>query len=350
MKGNFKFLALAGLLCASCGIGGSSSASATTVPTANTAPATTSTTAAPKDLSPLTGMPFSSPADANRPALAVKIDNAPQAWPQSGLTHADVIYEEVVEGGITRYMAIFQSHGASSVGPVRSVRASDAAIASPLRGLFAYSGGIPAFVNDIRQSGVKDVGANVLGNVYYRLSSRPAPHNLYSSTDAIYKGAANAGIQAPPPPKLFEFRKPDSVFSAVGAQSIASFTIDMSGASHDLWTWDSNSSDWTRTTNGVPQHNPTGVPESATNVIIEFVSYTNTGFTDPAGNPVPQVNSIGSGTAIFLSGGKEATGTWSKPTEGSVTTFSDSSGMPIKLAPGRTWVQFAPIGAYSSGS
>lgn len=348
MKGNYIVLPLVGLLCASCGIGGSSATSASTVPTVNAAP--TTTTAAPTDLSPLTGLPFSNPSDANRPALAVKIDNAPQAWPQSGLTHADIIYEEVVEGGITRYMAVFQSQSASIVGPVRSVRASDAAIAAPLRGLFAYSGGIPAFVNDIRQSGVKDVGANVLGNVYYRLSSRPEPHNLYSSTAAIYKGAANAGIQAPEPPKLFEFRKRGSLFSAAGVQSVASFTIDMSAASHDLWTWDSNASEWTRTTNGIAQHNLSGVSESAANVVIEFVNYTNTGFTDPAGNPVPQVNSIGSGTAIFLSGGKEATGTWSKATEGSVTTFNDSNGTPIKLAPGRTWVQFAPIGAYSSAS
>jgi len=295
-------------------------------------------------------LPFANAADAKRPVIAAKIDNAPQAWPQSGLTHADVIYEEMVEGGYTRYMAVFQSQGASVLGPIRSVRASDADIAAPLRGFFAYSGGIPTFVNDIRKSGVKDVGAMVLGNIYYRLSSRPEPHNLYTSTSAIYKGAASAGIQAGLPPKLFDFRKPGSGFSASGSKPISTLFVDISGNAKDLWTWNSGAGNWIRTTNGVVQRNPSGIAESAKNVIIEFVSYTNTGFVDPAGNPVPQAHSVGLGKAIFLSGGKVADGTWSKASEHAVTTFNDSSGQPIKLAPGRTWVEFAPIGTPTTAS
>lgn len=349
MRNKYWSLLAVGVLAASCGSSSASVSSPSTTTVAKSIPTTTTTTQ-PSDLSPLTGLPYSNPSYASRPALAAKIDNAAQAWPQSGLRHADIIYEEMVEGGLTRYMAVFQSQNASVLGPIRSVRASDADIASPLRGFFAYSGGIPTFVKDIRASGVKDVGAYVLGNAYYRLASRPAPHNLYTSTKTIYADAKNAGITAGPPPKLFDFRKTGSGFAAPGAKSISTFTSIVSGSAVNKWTWNSTSRKWDRTTNGVPQHNTAGLPEDATNVIIEFVNYTNTGFIDPAGNPVPQAHSVGSGNAIFLSGGKEATGTWSKSSESSVTTFADSSGQSIKLAPGRTWVEFAPVGSSTSSS
>lgn len=331
-----------GLLAASCGIGvpsASSSSSTTSVPTN---PITTTTV--DSQLSPLTGLPYSNPSDASRPAIAAKIDNAPQAWPQSGLAHSDVVYEEMVEGGFTRYMAVFQSQNAPVLGPIRSVRASDADIAAPLRGYFAYSGGIPAFVADIRNSGVVDVGANVLGGIYYRLNSRPEPHNLYTSTESIYKAASAAGLSAKLPPKLFDFRKVGSTFAAAGAQGVSSLLVNVSGNARDLWTWNPGSATWIRSTDGTLQQNAQGTPVSAQNVIVEFVSYTNTGFIDPAGNPVPQAHSVGSGNAIFLSGGKEAQGSWSKASERSVTTFSDASGQPVQLEPGRTWVMFVPIG------
>lgn len=342
-NGRWPLLAL-GVLAASCGASSQAKPSVTTTTPAKSNPTTTTTQAIDRNLSPLTGLPYSNPSDATRPAIAAKIDNAPQAWPQSGLLHADVIYEEMVEGGLTRYMAVFQSHNASVLGPIRSVRASDADIAAPLHGFFAYSGGIPKFVSDIRASGVKDIGAYVLGNAYYRLGSRPAPHNLYTSTTTLYKDAAAAGITAGPPPKLFDFRKKGTGFTASGASSVSTVTVDISGSAVDKWTWDSSGGYWARTTNGVPQHNSSGIPENAQNVIVEFVSYTNTGFVDPAGNPVPQAHSVGSGNAIFLSGGKEASGTWSKASESSVTKFADASGQKVDLAPGRTWVEYAPIG------
>ena len=340
-------LAVVGVIGASCGFG-SSAPSATTTST-TVPPSTTTTKASDKNISPLTGLAYSNLADANRPAILAKIDNAPQAWPQSGLLHADVVYEEMVEGGYTRYMAVLQSQDASVLGPIRSVRASDADIASPLAGFFAYSGGIPAFVSDIRNSGITDVGANVLGGAYYR-TSRPAPHNLYTSTTTLYADASRAGLSAHLPPKLFEFRKAGTAFGAAGAQPISTFNVDISGNANALWTWDVANGFWTRTTNGVPQRNPQGVAENATNVIVEFVNYTNTGFIDPAGNPVPQAHSVGTGNAIFLSGGQEATGTWSKASEHAVTTFTDSAGQPVKLAPGRTWVEFAPVGTHTAGS
>ena len=169
----FGAMALVGMVVlAACGGAAAKRPShATTSAPTSTAPTTTT----PKTLglvAPLTGLPDVSAAIAQRPALIVKIDNDAAAPPQSGLDQADVVYEEVVEGGITRYMAIFQSQDASPVGPVRSVRGTDSDIVRPIGGLFAYSGGTPQYVNLIDASGVKDVGANDDGSAYYRSSLR----------------------------------------------------------------------------------------------------------------------------------------------------------------------------------
>lgn len=331
----------ASLVLSACGTSGGGSATSTT---SKPIPRTTTTTTLP-DTYPLTGLPSTASA-AQVPALEVKVDNAPGvAWPQAGLNQADVIYEEVVEGGITRYMAIFQSHEAPVVGPVRSVRYSDALIVAPIGGLFAYSGGIPPFVSAVRAAGIIDVGANVAGGDYYRNMSRPAPHNLFTSTINLRKFA---GSQGSAPPKIFDFA-PSSAVSTANASahptSISAVTVTMSGAEVAHWVWSASSGTFTRSTNGVPQVDTSGTPVTTNNIIVEEVPYPNTGYTDPANNPVPYANSIGTGTAYFYVDGKAFSGQWSKPTEHSITKYTTSSGQPLLLAPGRTWVMLAPIGA-----
>lgn len=327
--------AISSLVLAACG--SSKPASTTTAPLAKS-----TTTTLPSNLSPLTGEPLASPAAAQVPALAVKIDNAPQAWPQSGIDQADVVYEEVVEGGLTRYMAIFQSQQAPVVGPIRSVRKSDAYIIDPIGGLFAYSGGIPAFVAELHATGVVDVGASsAAGGAYYRSSSRPAPHNLFSSTTALRNAAGGKGT---PPPKLLDFGSASSSFNPPGAKPATTVTVNVSGAVNAVWSWDSASSQWTRSTNAVRQFDSSGQPVSATNVIVEDISYQPTGFVDPAHNPVPWADSVGTGSAYFLSNGEIAQGSWSKSSESSVTNYTTSSGTPMKLTPGRTWIMLVQSG------
>ncbi|MGC8465874.1 MAG: DUF3048 domain-containing protein [Acidimicrobiales bacterium] len=340
-------VAVAGLVLTSCGSAASSPLSSTTTSratTTTTSRATTTTVKEPSAIFPLTGLPATK-AEASLPALEVKIDNAPGvAWPQSGINQADVVYEEVVEGGITRYMAIFQSHEAPVVGPVRSVRYSDALIVAPIGGLFAYSGGIPAFVTALHQTGVIDVGANVAGGEYYRNNSRPEPHNLFTSTIALRKFA---GSEGKPPPELFSYSYSGSGASANPSAhkvSMPTAIVTMSSVENAQWSWNSSTGLYTRTTNGVPQVDSSGRPVTTNNVIIEDVPYPLTQYIDPAGNPVPYANSIGSGDAYFLIGGKEFAGTWSKPSEFAITKYTTFSGKRVDLVPGRTWVMFAPIG------
>ncbi len=341
----FKGLVVTGIalstMLAACGssTSTSSSSSSSTSSTSNSS----NTTSPTQYLYPLTGLVAPSEAAATRPSLEVKIDNAPQAWPQSGVDSSDVVYEEMVEGGLTRYFVVFQSHGSSVLGPIRSVRASDADLLATLGGLFAYSGGIPTFVADARATGIIDVGANSFaGGDYYRLSTRLAPHNLYSSTSVLRKSAAGKGS---PPPILFKYRKSGSAFSVPGARSVTSFSVEFSGAVTAQWTWSPQIDGWTRATNGTPQVGAvSGQAISAQNVIVELMPYSNTGFVDPAGNPVPVADEVGTGQAYFFSGGKEVSGTWTKTASNAVVQYATSNGKPVFLQPGRTWVEMVEIG------
>src|SRR3954469_5369626 len=147
-------------------------------------PATTTTSAAaettpppppppPPVLWPLTGVVAPGPLD--RPALAVKIENSVDARPQTGLNAADVVWEEVVEGGITRFVAVYQSVVPPEIGPVRSVRPMDPAIAAPLHGLMAFSGGQQQYVDALAAAGLQVLSQDNGSGGFYRSSDRSAP-------------------------------------------------------------------------------------------------------------------------------------------------------------------------------
>jgi hypothetical protein len=313
---------------------------------------TTTTTTTPPVLAPLTGLPTSA-AIAARPAVIVKIANDADAWPQSGIDQADVVYEEVVEGGITRYMAIFQSEDADPVGPVRSVRETDADLVRPIGGLFAYSGGIPPFVSLIDSTGIVDVGANDDGGAYYRSNDRAAPDNLYTSTNILREMTP---VGAGPPPSLFDYVMGHRQFSERGQEPVTQVTVPMSAATVATWNYDSTSAQWVRTTNGVLQTVADGTslspgpPIAFTNVIVEMVPYENTGYIDPDGNPVPDADVVGTGPAVVLSDGELVHATWTKATASSITTYEASDGSRIDLLPGTTWVMLAPTGTSITSS
>jgi hypothetical protein len=319
--------------------------------TTTASPATTTTTLGA--VAPLTGLLATNASIASRPAVIVKIDNDAAAPPQSGLDEADVVYEEVVEGGITRYLAVFQSQDADPVGPVRSVRKTDADIVRPIGGLFAYSGGIPPFISLIDSTGITDVGANDDGSAYYRSNGRYAPDNLYTST-TVLRQRTPAGVGPPPP--LFDYVAPHERFSEPGEKAVSQVTVAMSGATVATWSYDATTKQWDRSTNGHPQTaalstalSP-GPPVAFTNIIVEMVPYQDTGYTDPAGNPVPDANTVGSGQALILSDGESAEASWSKPAPSAITTFQASDGSPIHLLRGTTWVMLAPQGASITSS
>jgi hypothetical protein len=160
----------------------STTASTKTVATA----ATTTTVPPPPPVAPLTGVLEPDAGKRNRVAIVVKIDNVDPARPQSGLDAADVVFEEMVEGKVTRLIAVFQSTDAPRIGPVRSTRTTDIDVVAALNHpLYSYSGGNANYVAQLRASPVVDVGADTFAAPYIRSGPHPQPHNLYTSTAGL---------------------------------------------------------------------------------------------------------------------------------------------------------------------
>ena len=170
--------------------------------------APTTTKPAPTATAPLTGLNDPDGAAQTRPVLSVKIENTPQARPQSGLEVADVVWDEVVEGQITRLLAMFQSRSTDVVGPIRSVRLTDPSIVWPVGGIFAYSGGAPAIVRAIQQAPVKPVDENTAGPAMFRdPDRRGAAQPVRQAGRALgLRGHARATTPAVPVPEGGEGR------------------------------------------------------------------------------------------------------------------------------------------------
>jgi hypothetical protein len=339
-------LALAAVV-AACGGGGGDAASTTTSTTVapTTAPSTASTlpptTAPAGPVAPLTGLPVAGdPLVLLRPALVVKIDNAePKARPQQGLNEADVIYEEMVEGSVTRFAAVFHSMDANRrVIPVRSARSTDIALFSPLnRPLFAWSGANAGFVPLIKQSPIVDVGHDALGNEYGRDHGRPATHDLFITTQQLW---SHTPPDAQPPPPLFTYRAIGEPAPA-DARPVSHAAIVFGGGPGSApvdWRWDAAIGEWRREQKGYPHVDENGVQVAPQNVVIQFVGYSDTGYVDTSGATVYEAELVGQGRVWLLTDGKLVEGTWSKGSTTEVTQFFDAAGAPMRLTPGRTWV------------
>src|SRR5258706_2246677 len=333
-------------LLAACGGGGKKAA-----PTTTTTTSLVTTTTAPPQLYPLTGLPATDPSKLTRPALVVKIDNADgagsnSARPQMGLNQADVVYEEMVEGSVTRLAAVFHCDDSDRVGPVRSARTTDVAVFTPLnRPLYAWSGANAAFAAIIRASNLIDVGYDAAPDAYGRRNDNGhiAPHNLYSSTPALF---GLAPPDALPPSPLFPYRAAGEALNA-SATPVGLVNIQFGGGAGSApvdWGWDAANGVFLRNQKESPDVDEAGVQVTAQNIVIEFVGYHNTGYVDPSGAPVPEGDLVGSGECWILTNGMIIQGTWTKPSVEAITAYTDAAGAPIKLTPGRTWVELPPIG------
>ena len=268
--------------------------------------------------------------DLERPALAVKIDNVTRAHPQSGVNVADVVYEEIVEGGVTRLVAVFQSTSADMVGPVRSARTSDPPLLAAFdHPLFAYSGANRGTRTVLAESTITDVGYDALTNEYWRDRSRRPPHNLYTSTDALW--AHHSGRTAVPPAP-FIHRYPEQPLHP-SAESATGVSIDF-GLTEVDYDW--NGTGWARTHGGNPHVDDEGVRVAPANVVVQFVAY---GWSK-ADSRSPEARTTGTGVAWVFTDSHVVVGEWNRPDESLPATFS-ADGETIRLSPGNTWVALA---------
>jgi hypothetical protein len=272
-----------------------------------------------------------------RPALAVKVENAPEARPQVGLSHADIVYEEPVEGGVTRFIVVFQCDDASRLGPVRSARMTDISVLAQYgTPLFGFAGGAPQVRNAVARADIVDLNYIDAAARYVRDESRPAPHNLYTTSKKLYKAGRSSAV-APEP--VFAYSD-DIEGKSKPAKSVH---IPFSDTYADVnWAWDAADAHWLRSHGTDPHVLENGEQVAATNLVVMKVKVTDSDIEDVAGYASPEVDLVGSGKAWVLRDGRVIQGRWVRDSDGDITRFETKTGEEIALAPGNTWVEFVP--------
>ncbi|MCL1897290.1 MAG: DUF3048 domain-containing protein [Micrococcales bacterium] len=333
---------IAGIGASACGKKPKETPSPTPEPVAETTQAAPTTTPAPtKDADPwpLTGLP--GPPE-NRPALSIKIENSPAARPQAGLEEADIVWEEVVEGGIARFVATFHSSIPDEVGPVRSVRPMDGPIAGATDGLLVFSGGQYRFIQQAVDAGLQVLGNDQGAAGFFREPSRSGEHSLFGRPPEFLDQADDDHVKSPP--SLFFFAADaGQSFAAKQGQAVKSVAFRLSAAALPDWTWDPKDKVWLRSENGEPAMAASEVQLSAVNVVSLKVDVTMAGGRDAAGSPIPEMMVVGSGDALVASAGKAIEVTWEKKSPSDPVVLTGPDGEKVTLAPGNTWVELMPV-------
>lgn len=296
---------------------------------------------------PLTGLTLEEGAAGTEtfaaPAVACKIDNVEAARPQFNLNKADIVFVEMVEFGLTRLVAVWQSQPVDQAGPVRSVRPMDGDITAPLAGIFCYSGGQLPFVNAVKDTGQYMASetseqADDKGS-FSRLSSRSAPHNVMVDV-ALLQSQHVGRLKAPQPMfQMVAFDPESESYEApstdLGEETI-SFLVKYPQAESG---WKAEGSYFVRTQDG-EAHIDAASDEiiRATNVVV-LQTKTDNSFKDPKYGPIPRTVMVDSGVAWVFSNGKRVKGTWTKSSQSAPIQLFDESGAPIKLAVGNTWIE-----------
>jgi len=288
---------------------------------------------------PLTGLPApSADAPTKTRTVSVKIENSPQARPQSGLQSADVVYESITEGGITRFNCMFSSTDPGEVGPVRSARLSDIYIVPQYDALFVFSGASGLVNAAVKKAGLQNLSQDVGVTYGYRRSSeRAAPHNLYVTLSEIREEGVKRGYPATQQIRSLQFAR-----SAEGTPSVSKITIPFSTANTSRWEWDSSADVYKRFNNGkVHSDALTGEQITAKNVVVLWARMDATAKRDVAGSTTYDIVLTGSNRATVFRNGQRFDGTWSA-TADSPPVFKATDGTAIRLAPGNTWFQVIP--------
>ncbi len=268
------------------------------------------------------------------PVIAVKIDNTSAGLPQYGIASADITYVEQVEGGLTRLMPVFHTTLPDNVGPVRSVRTTDAELL-PAFGVpalvFSGGGGVP--LEAIANTPVVQVAEEQGAGGFWRSGSN-APFNLHSNLTQVL---ANTSGLSPARSIGFAFAATDPRVDA--APSAGGVDVQFQAARMGFsWT----GSNYRVIRQGTPLEDAGGTPVVADNVLIQNVDFEPDGEFDSVGSPSYISHTIGSGSFTLYRDGKALTGTWSRPALDQPFQFLDGAGQPVPFKPGQTWVALVP--------
>lgn len=268
----------------------------------------------------------------SRQVTAVMIENSSDARPQGGLQQAGVVFEAIAEGGITRFIALFQDTDTESIGPVRSVRPYYISWAQGFDAAIAHVGGSPEALQIIRDRGLKDMDQSYNSKFFQRVTFRYAPHNVFTSTAQLRqlqdsKGYTNSNYTG--------FARTATKGTPANPVTAGKISVNISSANYaSSYTYDPATNTYARSLAGAPHTDITTKTQITPDVVVAMV----VNYSIHADGIHSVYDTLGGGQVYVFQNGSVTTGTWAKPDHTAQITFSDSSGKPILLNPGQTWI------------
>ncbi|MFJ2395699.1 DUF3048 domain-containing protein [Streptomyces sp. NPDC087843] len=271
-------------------------------------------------------------ADSVGSVLAVKIDNASEARPQTGLDAADIVYAEQVEGGLSRLMAIYATQLPKAVGPVRSARESDLELLRQFdEPILAFSGAQHKLLPVIDKAPLRPESPEQSPDSYYRGTTKPAPHNLYLRPGRLLRSAPGAAALT----TGFRFGA-----APAGGSPETSRTVRFPAARF-TFSWSASTKRWLVSMDGTPTVTTDGKRVAPATVVVQYVKLLKSKYHDVLGNNTPFTQTVGSGTAKVLRDGRVFDADWKRPAATDGTEFTTNDGAPMNFAKGQVWVVFA---------
>jgi Protein of unknown function (DUF3048). len=245
---------------------------------------------------------------------------------------------------MTRFLAVYQSHSAAVVGPIRSARPVDGALLRALNGgIFAYSGAATGEIAPAKAYSTSFLISDDANPGPFWRKSGPPPGNVYSSTAKLRAEAARKSAHPGLPSPLFTYGP-----AVPGSSPARRLSAMVGGTVRASWVYDGAS--YLRSENGRPHLLANGQQVRATNVVVLRVKVTHSGITDAAGNEDPFVLAYGSGNAEVFRNGVVEHGRWSRPSVTDAFKFTSTGGGALTLSPGSSWIELVPeSGSVSPG-
>jgi len=283
----------------------------------------------------LTGEQVVDEAAITAPVTAIMIENSPDARPQSGLKSAGVVYEAIAEGGITRFLTLFQNTKPSLVGPVRSLRMYYVDWLAPYNASVAHVGGSLFALNEIRNGNYRDIDQFFNGGSYWRATDRYAPHNVYTNFEKLDALNAAKGYTSS---TFTSFSRTDG--KAAETPDATNIAINFSSALYNTsYIYDKTTNTYARSLAGQPHLDREAGQISPSVVVALRVNMTlvmEDGYRE-------QIETTGSGEATIFQNGTATQATWHKADRSSPLTLTDQEGKEIPLVRGQTWIAAVPL-------
>lgn len=300
-----------------------------------TVTAKTAATPAPKIYySPLTGSKVADEATTQAAVTGIMIENSLESRPQSGLKQAGIVFEAIAEGGITRFLALYQEAKPQVIGPVRSLRLYDIDWFAPFQASIGHVGGSQAALQEVRNGNYRDIDQFFNGSYYRRVSDRYAPHNVYTSFERLDALNAAKGYTSS---SFTSWPRQDGKKAKVS--DATNISVRISGQLYDSqYVFDPQTNTYARSQAGEPHLDREGGQIQPSVVIVMDITMTKV-FEDGYRE---QITTIGSGKVRIFQNGTVTEGIWEKTARASQLKFLDNTGKEIALNRGQTWISAVP--------